>query len=113
MSSVEFVKLDETATLPTLDGEKDFVFYSNEVQIIPVNTIRKINSGVALSEESKGAIFRVEEDETVPFDIGPGLYDSGRSGHRQRELCATIVNRTDDDITINKGDKLGKLIRIV
>lgn len=109
MSSEElFIKLDQTATLPTSDGENVYIVYSNEVQTIQRNSVGRFHCGVAVSEAVKGVIFRITPIENTAFQTGLGVV---RAQPDDKEIKVFVINSSGDDITIGKGDAIGRLER--
>lgn len=108
MSSVEFIKLDETAILPTPgdDTNSFFFIYANKEQTIPRNGIGRVFCGVQLNESSKDVMLKVESDDEIGIKLGDGIIGAGSTPH---EIKVFVINDSESDITIKKGDKIAKL----
>lgn len=110
MSSVEFIKLDETAILPTSEDDTQSVFfiYANNEQTVPKNGIGRVFCGVQLNESSKDVMLRVESVDEIGIKLGDGIIGAGSTPH---EIKVFVINDSESDITIKKGDKIAKLRR--
>ena len=100
MSSIEFIKTDETAKLPEKQSE-DYVIFSNEQVSLGAGEVRKIRTGVAFAPPASIAC-RVLQMDGVAWVNSPSALGAGD----EREIEIRVENKTENAIQINKGDAL-------
>lgn len=109
---VKFKKLSPDAVMPNYarawDAGADL--YSTESMILPQHSCGLIPTGLAL-EIPAGYVGLVHPrsglaTKGVTVMNAPGTIDAGYRG----ELKVILVNHTDKDFTINKGDKIAQLV---
>ncbi|NDD83578.1 dUTP diphosphatase [bacterium] len=111
MNNVNVKLLEEFATIPTRANENDagWDLYSIIDTVIPPKQRKTVKTGIALEmpEHMAGLIWpRSGLSVKQGIDVLAGVIDSGYRG----EIMVCLYNTSDDNVSINRGDRIAQII---
>lgn len=104
------IKLDKGAFMPTRAHEDDagLDIYAKETQVIYAKSSAVFDMGVHI-ELPKGTVGMLKSKSGLNVKHGltsEGVIDVGYTG----SICVKLYNNSDEDYTVNKGDKISQLV---
>lgn len=108
---LKWKKLDERAKAPTKGhpGDAGIDFYALETVVFPSGGQMRVRTGIAV-EIPEGHVGLVWDKSSVSFNMGlkvmGGVIDAGFRG----EFVASLVNTSDQEQTIEAGQKFTQMI---
>ena len=104
------IKLDEGAYMPTRAYPTDagLDLYARETQIVPAKGSKMFDTGVhiELPENTVGMLKSKSGLNCKNGLTNEGVIDVGYSG----SIIVKLYNHSNDDYTVNKGDKISQLV---
>ena len=104
------IKLDEGATKPNRAHSADagLDIYSRETKTVPARGSRTFDTGVhILIPYGLAGFLKSKSGLNVNHGItSEGVIDAGYTG----SICVKLYNNSDEDYTVQKGDKISQLV---
>ena len=102
MSSIDFIKVEETATLPESVSDCEYKIFSNEQVSLEVGQVKRIHTGVAFAPPAD-CVCTVEQLQDAQWRNIKNACGAGKT----KEIEIVIENTTENVIEISTGDAIG------